>query len=95
VLSFLEHLTPADALVALRKRIETLDAEETRLGRDYEEFLKQVPRLFLVENEYLIAICRAERVWVESIVSDIESGRLVWSAESIKAIRAKLPGAEG
>ena len=95
VLSFLEHLTPAEALLGLQKRIEALEAEETRLGRDYEEYLKQVPRLFLVESEYLIAVCRAEKVWVESIVSDIEAGRLVWSAESIKAIRAKLPDAEG
>ncbi len=95
VLSFLEHLTPAEALLGLRKRIEALDAEEKRLGRHYEEFLKLVPRLFLVENEYLRAVCRAEKVWVESIVSDIESGRLVWSAESIKAIRSKLPDVEG
>jgi DNA-binding PadR family transcriptional regulator len=95
VLSFLEHLTPAEALRGLRKRIEALDAEEKRLGREYEEFLKQVPRLFLVESEYLIAVCRAEKVWVESLVRDIEAGRLVWSAESIKAIRAALPDAEG
>jgi DNA-binding PadR family transcriptional regulator len=94
VLSFLDHLTPADALLALRKRLETLETEETRLGRDYEEALKVVPRLFLVESEYLRAVCRAEKVWVESLVSDIEAGRLVWSAESIKAIRAKLPDAE-
>jgi DNA-binding PadR family transcriptional regulator len=95
VLSFLDHLTPADALLALRERIKTLDVEETRLRRNYEEALKQVPRLFLVESEYLMAVCRAEKVWVASLVSDIEAGRLVWSAESIKAIRAKLPDAEG
>ena len=93
VLSILEHRTPADALLALRKRLETLDAEETRLARDYEEALKLVPGLFLAESEYLMAVCRAEKIWVESIVSDIEAGRLDWSAESIKAIRAKLPGA--
>jgi DNA-binding PadR family transcriptional regulator len=95
ILSFLEHLTPAEALLGLRKRIQALDAEEKRLDRDYEEGLKLVPRLFLVENEYLKAVCRAEKIWVESLVSDIEAGRLVWSAESIKAIRAKLPDAEG
>jgi DNA-binding PadR family transcriptional regulator len=95
VLSFLEHLTPAEALLGLRKRIEALEAEEKRLGRDYEEYLKVVPRLFLVESEYLRAVCRAEKVWVESVVNDIESGRLVWSADSIKAIRSKLPDVEG
>jgi DNA-binding PadR family transcriptional regulator len=95
VLSFIEHLSPEEALEALRKRIQALDAEEKRLARDYDEFLKQVPRLFLVESEYLRAVCRAEKIWVESIVSDIEAGKLVWSAESIKAIRAKLPDADG
>jgi DNA-binding PadR family transcriptional regulator len=47
VLSFLDHLTPAEALLGLRKRLEALDAEENRLGKGYQEALKLVPRLFL------------------------------------------------
>lgn len=96
VLSFLEHLTPEEALLGLRKRIEALAAEDERLSRDYQEALKHgVPRLFLVESEYLRAVCQAEKAWVEGMVGDIGSGRLVWSADSIKAIRAKLPDTEG
>ena len=91
VLSFLEHLTPEEARLALRKRVEALTAEDERLGKDYEQAVKHgVPRLFLVESEYLRAVCRAEKLWVESVVSDIEAGMLAWTPESIKAIRARL-----
>jgi DNA-binding PadR family transcriptional regulator len=93
VLSFLDQLTPDEALLGLRKRIETLEAEEQRLGRNYEEALKQVPRLFLVESEYLRAVCRAERDWLAALVADLESGALTWTPESVRAIRAKLPDA--
>ena len=94
VLSFLDHQSPDEALLGLRKRIETLDAEEERLGRDYDEALKHgVPRLFLVESEYLRAVCRAERDWVAALVADLESGDLTWTPESVKVIRAKLSDA--
>ncbi len=94
VLSFLEHLSPADASLELRKRLDALDAEERRLGQEFDTALERgVPRLFLVENEYLRAVGRAERAWVAGLVAEIEAGTLTWSLESVRAARANLPDA--
>ena len=91
VLSFLDHLTPEDARLALVERLDALDAEDGRLGRDYGEAIRAgVPRLFLVESEYLRAANRAERAWVAGLVAEIEAGVLTWSPEWVKAIRAGL-----
>ena len=92
VLSFLEHLTPDEAAHALRERLDTLDAEDARLRQGFVAAQEHgVPRLLLVENEYLQAVGRAERDWVASLVRDLEAGTLAWSPDSIRADRAKLP----
>jgi len=35
-----------------------------------------VPRLFLVENEYVVAMLRAEIAWLRKIIADIDSKKL-------------------
>ena len=93
VLSFLDHLTPAEAAVELRQRLDALDAEEARLRDGHNAAIEHnVPRLFLVENEYLQAICRAERAWVASLIDELAAGTLAWSPESIQAIWSGLAG---
>ena len=89
VLSFLEQLTPDEARAELGKRLAALDAELTRLAEGYQAALDHhVPRLFLVENEYLRSVCLAERAWVASICAELAAGTLTWSPESIQASRA-------
>lgn len=37
-----------------------------------------VPRLFVIEAEYALALLRAERDWVLALADDITGGRLGW-----------------
>ena len=37
-----------------------------------------VPRLFVIEAEYALAMMRAERRWVFALARDIASGQLAW-----------------
>jgi hypothetical protein len=37
-----------------------------------------VPRLFVIEAEYALAMLRAEKDWVLTLADDIKSGRLAW-----------------
>ena len=37
-----------------------------------------VPRLFVIEAEYALAMLQAERAWVLELIDDIETGRLGW-----------------
>lgn len=69
----------ADALAERARRLEDL------IGADTERLAgvlagKTVPRLFVIEAEYALAMLRAERDWVLAIVDDITTGRLAWPA---------------
>jgi DNA-binding PadR family transcriptional regulator len=83
-LSFLMLLPPADALELfeqrrdhLAKRLPELDAE---LASQYEG--APVPRVVLVETEYLRAILKAELEWIAGILDDLRGGSLTWQPAS-------------
>jgi len=85
-LSFVLLLQPEEALPALERRAaslrQSLDALEAALGGQYGP----LPRLFLLETEYLRAVTTAELGWVEGIVADLRSGTLTWSEEELLAL---------
>jgi DNA-binding PadR family transcriptional regulator len=88
-LSFLAVLQPAEAAEQLRGRVASLDAEITALTAALKQMVPQIGRLFLVEVEYARAIRRAERAWVQSLIGDLDSGKLRWDPEAMR--RAALP----
>jgi DNA-binding PadR family transcriptional regulator len=83
-IAHLPLLTPSDALRQLERRAEALTAEvdqiEDGISRGEAAAL---PRLFLLEVEYALAARQAELAWVRSLVDDLHTGRLTWSAESL------------
>jgi DNA-binding PadR family transcriptional regulator len=69
----------ADALSERAGRLaELIEAGQRRL--DEALTASNVPRLFVIEAEYALAMLRAERNWVLSVIADIDSGRLAWPA---------------
>ncbi|WP_416902582.1 PadR family transcriptional regulator [Micromonospora echinospora] len=76
-LSFLPILPPEEAARQLARRAEVL-AEQIR---DRTAILAgaELPRLFLVEDEYRLAALRAELAWVNGLVADLAENRLTWS----------------
>jgi len=69
---------------ALTRRLEELD------GAGYD-----VPRVFLVEDEYRRAVTRAELDWVRSLIQDLGAGRLTWSEEWRRGVAKELDQALG
>jgi DNA-binding PadR family transcriptional regulator len=68
-------LLPPDELIALlRRRLEVLDAGNTRSLADLTAIGKQIPRLFLIETEYQLAMCRAEADWVRGVLAELTAG---------------------
>jgi DNA-binding PadR family transcriptional regulator len=67
----------AEALTERAGRLAALIADDQRR---LEEVLgsESVPRLFVIEAEYALAMLRAERDWVLALAQDITSGRLAW-----------------
>ncbi len=80
---------PDDLGVLLETRVSALVA---RLA-DLEKPVPGVPRLFLLEGEYMAAVVRAEIQWLRGIVADVGSGRLTFpSLEEILRVGAEVGG---
>lgn len=90
VLSVLFGLQSAEDLAAL---LETRGkALEARL-RELETPVPGVPRLFLLEGEFLAAIVRAELKWLRGVVADLRSRQLKFpTLEEIMRISAHQGG---
>ena len=78
--SFLAYLPPTVAVSTLQRRVVALESViaglDTALRSLQEEF--HLPRLYLVEQEYMRALRQAELAWVRAVIADIRSGRLAW-----------------
>ncbi|GAA4300103.1 DNA-binding PadR family transcriptional regulator [Actinomadura luteofluorescens] len=74
-LSVLGALGPDEVAALLRGR---LDAMEREIAADQAalEAEEEVPRLFLLESEYDLAMRRAEAAWVRGLLAEIEDGTL-------------------
>jgi DNA-binding PadR family transcriptional regulator len=53
-----------------------------------------IPRLFLVEAEYGVAMNRAELEWVRRLIADIQDGKLWITHDEMKAVEARLGNRE-
>jgi DNA-binding PadR family transcriptional regulator len=72
-LSVLAVLGPQDVIDLLRTRFERLAASLEALTTGLEQ-ASRVPRLFLIEDEYRIAMTRAEADWTGSLLNELTAG---------------------
>ncbi len=92
--SMLPVLSPDDALEQFEKRINALRAEIDRLDSSMQA-ASFVPRLFLLEIEFLHAQTSSELRWVMSIADDLRSGRLTWNEAWLEKVAQELAAAHG
>ena len=83
-LSFIYLLEAKAAREELARRAEALDVRLRRLVGVLSEHAASVPRLFMLEVEYLKTTTEMELAWVRSIVGDLDAGRLTWNRKSIR-----------
>ncbi|UTS92805.1 PadR family transcriptional regulator [Rhizobium anhuiense] len=88
-MSFLPLLTPDDVASQLELRAKAIESELRRIDDVLQE-AQAVPRLFLLEMEYLRAIHAAELSWVSGIVGDLSAQRITWTEEWLRQIAAKF-----
>lgn len=73
-LSMLGALAPSDAAALLERRLAELEqqlaGQRDALARNRHE----VPRLYLVEDEYDLAIREAEATWIRALVDELMDG---------------------
>jgi DNA-binding PadR family transcriptional regulator len=83
-LSFVMMLGPEKALDVLDRRAAVLRDDVAALETDLQE-TTSLPRVVVLETEYLRAVTAAELGWVESVVEDLRQGTLSWSYEDLAA----------
>jgi DNA-binding PadR family transcriptional regulator len=91
-LSVLAILGPDEAAELLRQRLATLEqaiAATRALLAEHTE----VPRLFLVEDEYELAVRGAEAAWVRALVIELETGAFP-DLPAWRAAHAAITGGE-
>ena len=85
-LSQLLLLDAPEMLAALEKRRALL---ATALGAMDQaaagEAGRGLPRITMLEGEYLRAVTAAEADWLDGVVEDLRAGRLTWSTEQLLA----------
>jgi uncharacterized protein YyaL (SSP411 family) len=57
-------------------RLAALSGDIERQRADLERWTAEVPRLFLIEEEYALAVREAEAAWVRSLVAELRNGTL-------------------
>ncbi|MFC9436441.1 PadR family transcriptional regulator [Nocardia sp. NPDC057030] len=83
-LSFLMLLDPDGARAELARRATTLRDQLAELNADAEQMTgMDLPRVVMLEDEYLRAVTEAELRWVEGVVGDLAAGTLTWSWDSL------------
>ncbi|MEU8259307.1 PadR family transcriptional regulator [Micromonospora sp. NPDC048999] len=90
--SFLPLLTPEltkELLSERRERLVQLLAEHNSALVTELEGL-QLPRVLMLETEYLRAVTDAELRWIESVLAALSDGSLSWSREELAAFEAQL-----
>jgi len=68
------QLPPDEVIELLRTRLATLDAGNERHQADLNRFSEVIPRLFLIESEYQLAMRRAEADWIRGLLAEMEGG---------------------
>ncbi|WP_232383074.1 PadR family transcriptional regulator [Actinomadura violacea] len=79
-------LPPAELLGLLEERLRELEKDLAGLDASLgEEAEMGLPRVTMLDTEYMRAVTAAETGWVRSVVDDLRAGRLTWSREMLAA----------
>ncbi|MGA6156525.1 PadR family transcriptional regulator [Stenotrophomonas sp. NPDC087984] len=80
-------LSPDEAAPILERRAAGLAAQRAELARQSAEAATGLPRITLIENEYLLAVLDTEERWLRGVISDLRDGSLTWSREMLAAFQ--------
>jgi DNA-binding PadR family transcriptional regulator len=85
-IGLLAYLPAQEALNALDVRRIALQAAIAQLEVQVQGLGGILPRLLLLEVEYVLVLRQAELVWVRSLLEDLRTGQLSWDIEQLLAL---------
>jgi DNA-binding PadR family transcriptional regulator len=75
--SLLPLLTPEDAIQQMATREAKLTEQIAAIDEEMQAV--DLPKLFLLESDYMRAVLEAELKWVRALVADLRSGQITWN----------------
>jgi DNA-binding PadR family transcriptional regulator len=75
-LSVLGVLPPDEVTALLRERLRRLEQQIEAERAELERLATEVPRLFLIEDEYALALRAAEAEWIATLLTELADGSL-------------------
>jgi len=87
--SILTLLTPEEAREQIAARRDRVAAELAEIGGHLRAY-RELPRLFLLEEEYRRTVLAAELTWLREVEEDLRAGRLTWNDEWLQRIASEL-----
>ncbi len=80
-LSLLPLLPPEDVIQQLELRVARLTDQIAQIDEGIKTYAVDLPRLFLIESEYVRLMLEAELKWVRAVIADLRSSELTWNLE--------------
>lgn len=87
-LSHIMMVTPQEALPLLKRRETVLSAIHEGLEAGMAA-AKDLPRVLMLESEYLLATATTQLIWIRSVIEDLREGKLSWSDEELHTLAAE------
>jgi DNA-binding PadR family transcriptional regulator len=99
-ISFAMLLGPEAMQGALERWAERLEERIRAMETNLETLGKTLPRVTLLDDEYLRAVTAAELAWVRGVLADLRSGSLAWGEDLAESARvfvadSSTPGRDG
>jgi DNA-binding PadR family transcriptional regulator len=89
-LSFLPLLTPESVLTLLTARRERLAQRLTQRDALIREVGFPLPRVSMLETEYLHAVAEAELRWLDGVLAGLRDGSIAWKTEELHEATARI-----
>lgn len=89
-LSIVFGLPPEEARAELELRKQRLSADLAEARAALAAIPPELPRLFLLEEEYRIALLDAEVAFLSGVIEDLHAGRLTWSEEWLRQVATRF-----
>ena len=67
-------LPPDELIDLLQQRLAALEETNDHIQAELAQLVTQLPRLFLIESEYYLALRRAEEEWVRGLLKEFTGG---------------------
>jgi DNA-binding PadR family transcriptional regulator len=93
-LSHIMMVTPREALSLLERRETALTAIRQGLEAGMAA-AGDLPRVLMLESEYLLATATAQLDWIRSVITDLREERLSWSERELLALAGESAAQSG